>query len=122
VVPVLLMAVGFALCVVSREGVMVVVGLALISFGANAFLPVFWCVPAAFLTGSAAAGGIALINSIGNLGGFVAPSIVGVGKSMTGSYSGALMMLGGFALVAALMMFAVRHVPYHLPALLSRCD
>jgi MFS transporter, ACS family, tartrate transporter len=102
--------------------VMVVVGLALISFGANAFLPVFWCVPAAFLTGSAAAGGIALINSIGNLGGFVAPSIVGVGKSMTGSYSGALMMLGGFALVAALMMFAVRHVPYHLPARLSRCN
>jgi ACS family tartrate transporter-like MFS transporter len=108
VVPVLLMAVGFALCVVSREGVMVVVGLALISFGANAFLPVFWCVPAALLTGSAAAGGIALINSIGNLGGFVAPSIVGIGKSMSGSYTGALLILGCLALVAAVMMFAVR--------------
>jgi hypothetical protein len=40
-------------------------------------LPVFWAVPTSFLSGAAAAGGIALINSMGNLGGIVGPSILG---------------------------------------------
>ena len=55
-----------------------------------------------------AAGGIALINSIGNLGGFVAPSILGWGKTVTNSYVGSMLILSIFALVAALMMFAMR--------------
>jgi nitrate/nitrite transporter NarK len=60
------------------------------------------------LSGTAAAGGIALINSIGNLGGFAAPSIIGWGKSMTNSYVGSMLVLSIFALIAALMMFALR--------------
>jgi ACS family tartrate transporter-like MFS transporter len=85
-----------------------IAGLALISFAVNAFLPVFWCVPTALLSGPAAAGGIALINSIGNLGGFVAPNIVGYGKTISGNYSGSMWILGGFAVVAWLMTLALR--------------
>jgi MFS transporter, ACS family, tartrate transporter len=57
----------------------VLAGLALIlcAMATYSALPTFWTVPTAFLTGSAAAGGIALINSIGNLGGFVGPYAIG---------------------------------------------
>jgi ACS family tartrate transporter-like MFS transporter len=90
---------------------MVVLGLALVSFGVNAFLPVFWCLPSAMLSGAAAADGIALINSIGNLGGFFAPNILGFGKVATGSYANGLLTLGALALVAAIMIVVVRRVP-----------
>jgi ACS family tartrate transporter-like MFS transporter len=106
-VPMVLMAVGFALTVVSHRGSATIAGLALISFGVNAFLPVFWCVPSSMLAGAGAAGGIALINSVGNLGGFVAPNILGLGRTTTGGYAGSLAMLGCLALVAALMMAGV---------------
>jgi len=56
------------------------------------------------LGGTAAAGGIALINSIGNLGGFVAPNIVGYGKTISGNYSGSMWILAGFAVLAGLMV------------------
>jgi ACS family tartrate transporter-like MFS transporter len=107
-VPMFAMAVGFAITARSGNATMLITGLALISFAVNAFLPVFWCVPAALLSGPAAAGGIALINSIGNLGGFVAPNIVGYGKTLSGSYSGSMWILGGFAVVAGLMTIALR--------------
>jgi MFS transporter, ACS family, tartrate transporter len=106
-VPMLVMAAGFAVSALSHGGVMMVVGLMLASIGVNAFLPVFWCVPSVLLSGSAAAGGIALINSIGNLGGFFAPNILGFGKVATGSYTNGLITLGILALVAGLMMMPI---------------
>jgi len=109
--PMCLMAVGFVITALAHSALMLIAGLAVISFAVNAFLPVFWCVPSALLSGTAAAGGIALINSIGNLGGFAAPTIVGWGRSMTGTYVGSMLLLGAFALVAAAMMFAVRRSP-----------
>ena len=108
--PMFSMAVGFAIIARATGGAMLIVGLALISFSLNAFLPVFWCVPAALLSGPAAAGGIALINSIGNLGGFVAPNIVGYGKTISGNYSGSMWILGGFAVVSGLMVTRFRKV------------
>ena len=107
--PMFVMAVGFAITARAGNAIMLIAGLALISFAVNAFLPVFWCVPAALLSGPAAAGGIALINSIGNLGGFVAPNIVGYGKTISGNYSGSMWILGGFAVVAGLMALALRN-------------
>jgi MFS transporter, ACS family, tartrate transporter len=53
------------------------IALIVCAMGTYAALPTFWTLPTAFLTGSAAAGGIALINSIGNLGGFVGPYAIG---------------------------------------------
>ena len=55
--------------------------------------------PAAFLSGAAAAGGIALINSIGNLAGFAGPYAMGSIKDMTGSYTGGLLSLSAVGLI-----------------------
>jgi len=67
----------------------------------------FWTLPSMFLAGSAAAGGIALINSIGNLGGFIGPYAVGWIREVTKSYEAGLYFLGGLALVAAILTLIV---------------
>jgi ACS family tartrate transporter-like MFS transporter len=67
--------------------------------------PAFWPLPSAFLTGSAAAGGIALVNSIGNLGGFVGPYAVGWIKDATGSFEVGLYFLAACALASAVLAF-----------------
>ncbi len=63
--------------------------------------------PTAMLTGSAAAGGIALINSIGNLGGFVGPYMVGWVKDSTGQFSLGLVCLAAFLVAAGLLTLAI---------------
>ncbi len=71
--------------------------------------PAFWPLPAEFLSGTAAAGGIALINAIGNLGGFVGPYVLGWLKDATGTYEAGLYFLAGCALAsAAIAFFTVR--------------
>lgn len=70
-------------------------------FAANAVL---WTLPSNFLTGSSAAIGIAMINSIGNLGGFTGPYIVGWVKASSGSFSSALLLLGMFSAVGGLLI------------------
>jgi ACS family tartrate transporter-like MFS transporter len=67
--------------------------------------PSFWPLPSAFLTGSAAAGGIALVNSIGNLGGFVGPYAVGWIKDATGNFEAGLYFLAACALASAVLAF-----------------
>ena len=73
----------------------------------------FWPLPSMFLTGSAAAGGIALINAVGNLGGFVGPYMIGWVKDTTGGYSGALYMLGALAFSGAVVTLLLK-TPSHL--------
>lgn len=70
-------------------------------------LPNFWAIPSRFLTGPAAAAGIALINTIGNVAGFAAPYITGVLKDMTGLYQLPMFVVGGFMLLAAVLAFSV---------------
>ncbi len=64
----------------------------------------FWALPSEFLTGFSAASGIALINSIGNLGGFVGPYLVGYINQKTGSLSGGLTLAGTFMLLSATLV------------------
>jgi nitrate/nitrite transporter NarK len=73
--------------------------------------PVFWTMPAAFLSGTAAAAGIALINSIGNLGGFVGPYLVGLMKDATGSTDGGLLTLACILMFGAFLATRVTHDP-----------
>jgi ACS family tartrate transporter-like MFS transporter len=73
--------------------------------------PVFWTMPAALLSGPAAAAGIALINSIGNLGGFVGPYLVGLVKDATGSTDGGLVALACILVVGAFLATRVAHDP-----------
>jgi len=84
--------------------------IALASFGIYGLKGPFWPLPSMFLTGTAAAGGIALINSVGNLGGFVGPFILGTVKDATQSYSVGLYVLAGFAAVASLVSLLL-HTP-----------
>ncbi|SAL32994.1 major facilitator transporter [Caballeronia arvi] len=70
-------------------------------------LPNFWALPARFLSGAAAAAGIALINTVGNLAGFVAPYVTGVAKDMTGSYQVPMLIVGAVMLMSAALAFAI---------------
>jgi ACS family tartrate transporter-like MFS transporter len=73
--------------------------------------PSFWPMPSRFLTGAAAAAGIALINSIGNLGGYIGPFIVGWIKDSTNSFEMGLYFLAACALASAMITyFAMRRV------------
>jgi nitrate/nitrite transporter NarK len=70
-------------------------------------LPVFWQMPNRFLSGTAAAGGVALINSIANLAGFGAPYMLGLIKTSTGSLSPGLYVVAAIEVCAALLIFAL---------------
>ena len=63
------------------------VGISISTLGVIAARPIFWTLPGSFLTGSAAAAGIAFINAFGNLGGFIGPYVIGVIKDQTGSFT-----------------------------------
>jgi len=69
-----------------------------------AALPNFWTVPTQFLTGAAAAAGIALINTVGNLAGFSAGFVTGWLKDWTGGYTVPMFVVGGFMLLSAVLM------------------
>jgi MFS transporter, ACS family, tartrate transporter len=76
--------------------------------GTAGYLPGFWALPGSFLTGTAAAACIGLINSVGNLGGFVGPYIVGYLSKKTGSYVGGVLYLSASALVASMLILSLR--------------
>jgi MFS family permease len=78
--------------------------LCLASFGVFSAIPVFWTLPPALLGPSAAAAGIALVNSIGNLSGFVNPYIVGVVKDATGKFDGGLQIISAFGIIAMVIL------------------
>jgi predicted MFS family arabinose efflux permease len=69
-----------------------------------AALPNFWTVPAQFLTGASAAVGIALINTLGNVGGFAAGYVTGAIKDLTGSYVVPMFVVGGLMVLSGLLM------------------
>ena len=76
--------------------------------GQRSVMSVFWAIPPMLFTGSAAAAGIALINSIGNLGGFFGPSVMGWLRDLTGGFSGGLLVLAGALLVEAALVSRLR--------------
>jgi ACS family tartrate transporter-like MFS transporter len=79
------------------------VAIAIATVGIYGSKPSFWPMPSEFLTGTAAAGGIALVNCIGNLGGFIGPYAVGWIKDSTGDFGAALYFLAGCAVLSALI-------------------
>jgi hypothetical protein len=85
------------------------VALIIAAMGAFAALPTFWTLPTGFLTGSAAAGGIALINSIGNLGGFAGPYAIDWIKEATGEITLGLVVLAAGPIMAGVATFLMGH-------------
>jgi ACS family tartrate transporter-like MFS transporter len=81
-----------------------IAGLTATVVASTSFQATFWAIPPGFLTGRAAAGGIALIVSVGNLGGFTGPYLVGYLKQTTDSYQTALLLLSCCILISALLV------------------
>ncbi|HEY6806357.1 MAG TPA: MFS transporter [Pyrinomonadaceae bacterium] len=102
-------SIGLVLSVVfGNYAVLAVAMLCLTGAGNAGYLPGFWALPTSFLTGTTAAAAIGLINSFGNLGGFVGPYVVGYLSTRTGSYYGGVLYLSASALLAAFMILALR--------------
>ena len=68
---------------------------------------IFWTMPAATLSGASAAAGFALINSVGNLGGFFGPSITGWAREATGNYAMTLLLLGVFLALSGVIVLLI---------------
>ena len=84
------------------------VSIALMGAGIIASIPAFWALPPKLVTGAGAAGGMALINTLGQLGGLVSPVMVGSIRDFTGSTTPALYMIAALCLLASvLIMFAL---------------
>jgi ACS family tartrate transporter-like MFS transporter len=110
--PLLLGGAAFAWSAYTGPLSLTLVALTLATLGIYAVVGTFWSLPTAILTGTGAAAGIALVNSMGNLGGLAGPSIVGVIRQATGSFTGALLFLAGVlalgAVIALLFGYATR--------------
>ena len=103
VIACLVAAVGLALAGVASSVVAVVAALTVVNVGISAAKPPLWSMPTMFLSGPAAAAGIATINSIGNLGGFAGPWAIGWIKDLTGSFLGGLYMVAGLLVLSAVL-------------------
>ena len=68
-------------------------------------MPIFWPIPSAFLAGTAAAAGIGLVNSIGNLGGYVGPNVPIWVKAYSKNPSAALYVIAAFLVLGAIITF-----------------
>jgi ACS family tartrate transporter-like MFS transporter len=99
----LILAAGFHTSVA-----MIVFSFALSQLGQRSVQGVFWAIPPMFLGGTAAAAGIALINSVGNLGGFVGPTVMGWLREVSGSYSAGLLVLASALVLEAILVLSLR--------------
>ena len=106
-IPCLLAFVGLVWAGLAQAAVPAILALCLVSFGSNASKGPLWAVPSLFLSGAGAAAGIAWINSLGNIGGFIGPILIGWGKARWGSYAGGLDADGAMLAISAVLMLAM---------------
>jgi MFS transporter, ACS family, tartrate transporter len=95
--------VAAGLCL-SINPLLAIAAFSLASFGISGSLPVFWNIPTAFLSAAAAAGGIACINSVGNISGYAAPQLVGLLRDVTGGYKMSMLVMGALVLLAGVLV------------------
>ena len=104
-------AVGMAMAARASGSVVVALaGLSLTAFGVSAAKPPLWCLPTIFFGGTAAAASIGLINSLGTLGGFVGPYMIGANSGGVGNFSRGLYLVGGTLVVSAVTILLMRVV------------
>ena len=108
-IPLFIAAAGIAASTMLDDPTLKMIAFCVAGFGIFACLPVFWTLPTAFLSGTAAAAGIAVINSIGNLAGFAGPFAMGWIKDHTGSYTGGLLLLAGLGIIAMGIVLSLSH-------------
>jgi D-galactonate transporter len=107
-IPLALGAAGLVLSVKSGTATTIAISsLTLAAVGVLSSGPVFWSLPTAFLGGTAAAAGIAAINSVGNLAGFVSPYIVGWLKDLTGSTAAGMYVVAAALILGAILVVRI---------------
>lgn len=109
IIPALMGVVGFSLAAMfTGSTVLALISLSIAAAGVLTCAPLFWSLPTAFLGGSAAAAGIAVINSVGNLAGFVSPYMIGAVKDATGSTQLPMYILSAVLMVGAIAVYSTR--------------
>jgi ACS family tartrate transporter-like MFS transporter len=98
---------GFVLAGMANSLFIAILALIIANMGISSCKPPLWSIPSLFLSGPAAAAGLAAINSIGNLGGFAGPAIIGWLKETTGDFSLALYCVAGMLVVSALLTLSI---------------
>ena len=106
-----LAALGVGAAAFARDPWLFLLLLTLAAVGTYAPMSVWWSYPTTFLSGSAAAGAVGLINSVGNLGGFVGPYLTGWVRQTTGSFAGALLYLAVSLTLAGVLILTLRKAP-----------
>jgi nitrate/nitrite transporter NarK len=105
-----LSAIGLVISVLTSSLLIGLFGLTVALIGVTAARAVFWTIPTRFLTGIAAAGGLAFINMIGTIGGFAGPAMMGWLRDATGSFTVGLLAMAGIMLVATALAASLRLV------------
>src|SRR5437867_314010 len=109
VVPIALGALALALAPLTQGQLFLTITCFMLAFaGFKAYMPAFWALPNLFLVEAAAAGSIGLINSIGNLGGFLGPYVLGKAQTVTGSFVGGIYFLCVSMTLSATIIFLLR--------------
>ncbi len=103
VLPCLLGCLGFLWAGVAQGTISVILTIVIMNVGVSAAKAPLWAMPTMFLSGAGAAAGIAMINSLGNLGGFVGPFVIGWLKDRTGTFSAGLYMVGAMLGISAVV-------------------
>ncbi|MBB3261853.1 ACS family tartrate transporter-like MFS transporter [Paraburkholderia bannensis] len=103
VLPCLLACAGFVFAGSATSALAIVLALVTVNVGISAAKAPLWAMPGTFLSGAGAAAGIAMINSIGNLGGFVGPAAIGWLKAQTGGYTAGLQLVAATLALSAIV-------------------
>jgi ACS family tartrate transporter-like MFS transporter len=106
-VPLFVMGVGLIGCALLHQPALAIIALALVPLGHCASYGPFWSMPTQFFTGPAAAAGIALVTMVANVGSFAGPTLIGALKAQTGTHTDAFLLLGGAAIIAALLALRI---------------
>ena len=107
----LLAATGWGLSATLQSPWLVLMALTMAFLGMMCMMGPYWSMATSFLSGTAAAGGIALINTIANTGGILSPSLMGWLRTITGSYKSGQVMLGVTMLVGSIVALCIHHDP-----------
>ncbi|HEU5256535.1 MAG TPA: MFS transporter, partial [Vicinamibacterales bacterium] len=104
-------AAGFGATAAVQTPLPGLIALSVAAAGVFSAIPVFWSLPTTFLSGTAAAGAIALINSLGNLAGFFGPSLIGRVRDLTGGFAGSLITIAVLLVGSSALAVSLRRSP-----------
>ena len=111
-VPAFVAATGWVMAAYFRSPWLALASLAIAQAGMMSMMGPFWSMTTSFLSGAAAAGGIALINTVANVGGFLSPKVMGhLKKSYSGSFASGELTMAATMAIGGILALVVRHDP-----------